>query len=114
MLKLTKNDDDSTRHVLASVVANTFHNGYGTGITDAEALGCNTTQEDAARSGSIKASITDDDVLLCAEWTFLWWVDNHFASRQTFGYVIVRLTFKGYVDATGEKSAKTLTCRPLH
>src|SRR6266702_1472058 len=62
-----KNDDSPTRHVLAPVITSSLNNSVSSRIPHSETLRGNTTNKRFTRGGTIKADISDDDVLFCLE-----------------------------------------------
>src|SRR5205814_3871230 len=59
---VTENDNPSACHVFATVVANTFDNGNGTAVANAESLTRNTPDERFAGRRAVERDVTDDDV----------------------------------------------------
>jgi len=104
----SQDESDSSGHVLAPVITDTFHNGCGSGIADAETFSGYTTDEYRAGSGAIKTRVASDDVLLRPEDGCFGRINSHVTSGESFGYVVVGITFERDTASGDEEGAETL------
>src|SRR5579872_1571872 len=109
----TKNDHETVRHVLATVVANPFNNCSRTRVTNGKTLTGNAVEESFAAGCAIECNVSDDDVLFRSKARTFRRINHNPSAGKSFADVIVRFSLKRDRDALGEKCAETLPSRSV-
>src|SRR5690606_13711121 len=102
----SEDDNATTRHVLATVVANALNDRRGSRVTDRESFRSDATEEASARSGTVQADVADQDVLLRLENGGPRWVDDQATTGQALADVVVRVALQLKRDTGGQEGAE--------
>src|SRR5690606_14274880 len=72
----TQDGHQAAGHIFTAVIASTFNNGVGTGITNGESLTGSPRSKQLATGSAIKTGIANDRRFLCLEVAAPWWLDH--------------------------------------
>src|SRR5271165_4042613 len=99
----TKHHNQSIRHVLAPVVADSFDHGGRPGIANSEAFSGNSIEERFAARGAVKCDVSDDDVFFGSEPRTARRIYHQPSARKPLSDVVVSLAFQRERDALRQK-----------
>ena len=91
---LAQHDDCAARHILAAVVADTFHDDVRTGIAHAESLARNAGNKSAAACRAVERDIADDDVFGSLERAGAIREDDQSAAGKPLAEIVVAVSLK--------------------
>ena len=103
----------ATGHVLAAMIADTFHHCHGTGVSDAEPLPDPPPDEGLARSRPVENYVSGDDLLLSQELGIGWRSDSDTASGEALADVVVRVTGETQGDSSRHERPETVSRRSV-
>ena len=83
-------------HVLAAVIADTFHHGICPAVAHAESFTGLSSDKNTAGSGAVKCHITDDDIFFSDKAGFIRWSNDQYGPGQPFAEIVVGIPF--YTD----------------
>ena len=89
-----KDDNLTTRHVFAAVVAHAFYNNSDTRVAHSETLASHPADVSFARSPSEEGYVTDDDVLRRIVGDGFIGIEDQLTSRKSFAEIVVRIAFE--------------------
>ena len=107
----TKYEHFATSHVFTAMVADAFHNGSDTAVTNGKTFTGHTVDVGCTRGCTIKCNVTDKDIFISFKDGFLRWIYSDGTTRQAFTEVIIRITFKFQCHAFRDESTEGLTSR---
>ena len=61
-------DDGTVGHILAAVVAHTFHDSRRAGVADGKTFTCDAVEKDLARCCTVENDVADQDAFLGTSW----------------------------------------------
>ena len=96
---LSQHHDASAGHVLAAVVAGSFHHGNGSGVSDTKSFTHLSIDVQLSGSGAVESGVAGDDVVFCCEITTYRWKYGDASATQAFGEVVVGVAFQFEADA---------------
>src|SRR5215471_3612217 len=106
-----EHDHQSVRHVLAAVVANTFHHGRSAGVAHREPFPGNPAEECFSAGCAIEHNVADENVFFRGKTRLLRRVDDEATARKALANVVVGIAFESHGYALGQKCAEALARR---
>ena len=110
---LAQDERQTTRHVLATMVAAALDHHGGAGVAHAKTLAGQTVNEAAAARGTKERHVAHDDVLVELVGRMRVGAYRHLAARKTLAKVIVGIAAHVKRNATRKERAKALTSRTV-
>src|SRR6267154_2155250 len=102
--------DQSARHVLAAMIANSLDYRMRAAVAHRESLARDAAKESLAAGRAVKRDVSDDDVLFRLEGRFSWRTHRHESARQALAAIVIRIAFEVERDARRQPRAETLPC----
>ena len=103
----------TTRHVFATMVANTFRDEEHTGVTDTEAFTSKTVDEDLTRSSTVTDNVTGNDVVFSLEACIARRADDNLTTREALTHKVVCFTFKVKRYTRSKECTEALACHTV-
>ena len=91
------------------MIADTFHNCTGTGVTDTEPFSRHTVDECLTTGCTIERHISDNDVFICCKSCILRRINNNLSSGKSLAKVIVAVSAKRKRQSFRDKGAEALS-----
>ena len=105
--------DQSTRHVLASMVANSLDHRGRAAVADGEAFARYAAKEGLPARGAIQRDVSDDNIFLGFEGGIARRPNSHKAAGQALAAIVIGVTLEIECDTRREPRAETLSRRSL-
>src|SRR5690606_14146059 len=106
--RLAEDDDATSGHVLAAVVAHALDDRVAARVTDTEALRRDAAEVRLAADRAVHHDVADEDVLLGCERAVARRVDDDASARQALADVVVGVALELELDALREEGAEAL------
>src|SRR5271170_919863 len=103
---VTEDDDSTTGHVFATVIANSFYNSVCTGVSDSKSFSCNSSEIAGTTRSTVQADIANENVLLSLKNCTSRRINDQSTARKAFAHIIVRITFQLQCHAGCKKGYK--------
>ena len=112
---LAKHHHTAACHVLAAVVACTFHHSDGTRIAHGKAFTHTTVHVQFTAGGTIQSRVAGNDVVLCHEvgTASCWRQDADASAAESLAEIVVGFTFQTNVQTFHGEGTERLSCRAL-
>ena len=95
------------------MIADTFYNSTGTGITDTEPLSCHTVNKCLTTGCTVERNVSDDNVFICRKMCILRRINNNFTTGKSFSKVVITVTAKFKSQSLRNKRTKALAACAL-
>src|ERR1700691_4214774 len=99
------------RHVLAAVIANSFHHGSRPRVANRESLSGHSVEKRFSAGCAVERNISDQDVFFGSESGSSWRIHDYASTGQAFADVVVRFAFERQRDAVRQKCTQALSRR---
>src|SRR3990167_3991623 len=106
-----QHDGDASGHILAAVIAGSFHDSMRAAIANAEPLSSLAPKERFSTRCPVESHVADKDVLFRHEGRLLGRVDDNFAAGKALAHVVIRVAFQGEAYSARQERAEALAGR---
>jgi hypothetical protein len=103
--------DATGGHILAGVIAHSFHDRHGPGVADAKTFAGLALDKRLSLGRAVEGHIPDYNVLLRNESGAWRRAYNDFSARESLADMIIGITLQGEGDSLREEGPEALPCR---